>query len=140
MLEKEVVTSMRKIIPLLWIAIALTGCQSQNMAIDHGNEIDAIEISESSGFGGMNENFSMSFEDSENIEVFLTLMENATEEDVDINAPDYDMKITYEDGANKGIHLSQHEEQIVLMFIGHEEDTYISTPEDSEKVENLIHP
>ncbi|SFQ30257.1 hypothetical protein [Salibacterium halotolerans] len=117
--------------------ISLFGCKAEGLPVDQ--DIKRVNIAESSGFGGLNENFIMNIEDSNKLEDFQALMESAEKEDIKVNRPIYDMQIKYEDDTNRGLHLSQKKNgELTLMFIGHEEDVYVPSPESSKKVKEIL--
>ncbi|MGY4688724.1 hypothetical protein [Salibacterium sp. K-3] len=117
--------------------IGLFGCKAEGMPVDRN--IKRVNIAESSGFGGLNENFIMSVEDGNKIEYFQALMESAEKEEIKVDKPNYDMQIIYNDDTNRGLHLSQRKNgEAALMFIGHEKDVYVASSESSGNVlENL---
>lgn len=116
--------------------ISLFGCNAEGMPVD--KDIKRVKIAESSGFGGLNENFIMNIEDSNKLKDFQALMESAEKKDIKVDKPIYDMQIIYEDDTNRGLHLSQKNGELTLMFIGHEEDVYIPSPESSRNVKEIL--
>ena len=63
-------------------------------------------------------------------------------QDVDVinEKPDYDILIRYENGDTQGLHLllGNAGDESVITYIGHEKYGYIVSPEDINKLKNIL--
>jgi len=121
---------MRKISLFLLLLCTLTlfACSSSNTGMVLLDDIDSISISESQGYGGLNENYLKTYDEPEIIEVFEDIIKNAKETNqvVSKSKPDYDIYILYKNGGTHGLHLIIEEENSMLMYIGHDNIFHVS--------------
>jgi len=133
----------RRIVVFLLVFIALVGCQSESEKPMPGSDQDIkeVQLSNFEGLGSMNEEFKQGFHKDGEIQIFQNAIKKAKkQEDLNIKNYDYDIKLTLQDGGNKGIHLTKNEDdEIIMKYIGDSTDTYIVNTEDSKDLINLIY-
>ena len=82
---------------LAFCSVLLIACQSQNEEITFLGSISDISVSQSNGYGGLNENYFLSIDQEETISDFEEVLKNAKgiRQDVDVTneKPDYDILI-----------------------------------------------
>ena len=131
---------------LTFCALVFSACQSQSEEMTLIDNITNISISESNGYGGVNESYfiSISQADADAISDFEEVLKNvkAKKQKVDTVAakPDYDILVRYENGETHGLHLLLRNDgdESEIMYIGHEENSYIISPEDTNKLKKLL--
>ncbi|MFD1360785.1 hypothetical protein [Lentibacillus salinarum] len=101
---------MKKFFILILVAVSivgLLGCKDQEtkQGMPINQNIKHVDIANSSGLGGLNENFWLSTDKPGVLEALQELMKSAKRENIDIDEPTYDMEIIYEDGTSRGLHL-----------------------------------
>lgn len=138
---------MRKNIILLTFSFAtllLVACQSQDKQMTMLDEISPISISESEGYGGINENYFKYIDNDELILTFEDTFKNAKGKkhkvDTDTEKPDYDILIRYENGETNGLHLllGSTEETSRVMYVGYENNGFDISSEDAKKLRNIL--
>jgi len=104
--------------------------------------ITEISISKSGGYGGINENYFSSFSDLEITSAFEEIMKSAKIKDEKVNEekPDYDILVNYENGDTHLLHLilGDKGENSVLMYVGHESNTYFVSPDATLELRKLL--
>ncbi|USK86198.1 hypothetical protein [Peribacillus asahii] len=127
--------------------LILTGCQSQQaetmVLLDE--KISEVKISKSKGFGGMNEDFVLSFKDKKSIDIFKKAITTAVKQPgkVDITEPNYDVMVEYKsDGEGlptHGIHLwlGKENEKSTFMYITND-TIYLTSPQMTKELRELI--
>ncbi|MFE8698760.1 hypothetical protein ACFYKT_20965 [Cytobacillus sp. FJAT-53684] len=132
------------ILTILFVAIALIGCQLQQgetmVLLDE--KISEIKISESNGTGEMNEEIILSIKDKESLDVFEKAITTAVKRPgkVDISKPDYDVMVEYEGGLpTHGIHLwlGKENQKSTFMYIT-DDSIYLTSPQMTKKLRSLI--
>ena len=95
------------ILLLSLISVVLIGCQSKDRNGFSEVNIMQVSISKSSGFGKVNSNFFIVYEDKETLDIFNNAISNAVKRDgiVDMAEPEFDLKVLYIDGNKQGYHL-----------------------------------
>lgn len=133
---------MRRLLPtslsLALMFIVLFGCSSQS------KDITKVSVSQSTGFGAINQDFFDVFEGKPTIaiQIFETAIISAVKQDgiVNMASPEYDLKVEYSDGSTQGFHLWLGEEgqNSTLMYI-EDSHTIYSTPSDmTSKLSGLL--
>ena len=129
------------------MAIALIGCQLQQaetmVLLDE--RISEVKISKSKGFGGMNEDFILSFKDKKSLDIFEKAITTAVKQPgkVDISKPDYDVMVEYKADEGElpthGIHLwlGKGNEKSTFMYIT-DDSIYLTSPQMTKKLRELI--
>lgn len=94
------------LIVILTLSIILVACQTNNNTIAEIN-ISKVSISKSSGFGKVNTDFFIEYEDEESMEIFKNAIANAVKREgiADMVEPEFDWKVRYIDGQKQGYHL-----------------------------------
>jgi hypothetical protein len=128
-------------------ALFLTACQqdrSEKMVLLE-EKISTVNISESKGLGGMNEEVLMSLKDKDSLSIFKTAITTASKQPgkVDLTEPDYDVMVQYESKEGQlpthGIHLWLGEEGDASTFVYIGDDVvYHAPPEITKKLRGLI--
>ncbi|WP_100374764.1 hypothetical protein [Bacillus sp. FJAT-45037] len=129
---------------LAFFSVTLIACQSHNEEMTLLDNVSSILISKSNGYGGLNENYFLSINQEETISGFEEVLKNAKgigqEMEVTNEKPDYDILIRYENRETHGLHLlfGNTWEESVIMYIGHEKNGYIVSPEDASELRKLL--
>lgn len=135
------------ILTILFVAIALIGCQLQQgetmVLLDE--KISEIDISESNGTGEMNEEIILSIKDKKSIDIFEKAITTAVKQpgEVKIPEPDYDVMVEYEaeEGGlpTHGIHLwlGKENEKSTFMYIT-DDSVYLTSPQMTQELRRLI--
>ncbi|MBU9721651.1 MULTISPECIES: hypothetical protein [Bacillaceae] len=138
---------MKKVLLLIFLVfccVSLIACQSENEEMALLDTIADILISKSNGYGGLNEDYFLSFNQEETISVFEVILKNtkgiSQTVDVTNEKPDFDILIRYEDGNNQGLHLSlgNEGEESVITYIGHERNGFIVSAKDTNELRLLL--
>lgn len=122
----------------------LFGCKAPEKEITLLDNISSISISESDGYGGMNEKFVMIIDKDPFISEFEKILKHAKEKRLKANAhkekPDYDILIRYENGGSQGLHLELSNTEGIsrIMYIGHENKAFDVSSEDTKKLRDFI--
>ena len=107
------------VVSMFFIPLVLLGCQpktdseNSNNQISNANseesknEIFKVSISNSKGFGEVNTDFLIVFEDEETLGTFQNSITNAKKREgiVDMIDPEFDLEVIYKDGTKKEYHL-----------------------------------
>ncbi|MCM3110746.1 hypothetical protein [Lederbergia lenta] len=134
------------LLPILCVAF-LVGCQFheiENMVL-LDEKIAEVTISESNGFGGMNEEIIQSFTDKESIKTFKKAITTARKQvgNVDVSDPQYDVMVKYTSKEGQlpthGIHLwlGKENEKSMFMYI-EDKEVYFTSSKMTEKLRMLI--
>ncbi|SDO68899.1 hypothetical protein [Halobacillus aidingensis] len=138
---------MKKLLLLFHLAfcsITLIACQSHMEESTLLDSVSDISISKSNGYGGLNENYSVSINQSKDISTFNGILKNAkrVNRKVDVNneKPDYDILVRYENGETHGLHLvlGNEGEESIVMHIGHEKNGFNVSSEDTKVLKSII--
>lgn len=139
------VNILKKFFLLLFLSVCtLVACRSQSEEMTILDRVSEISISESNGYGGLNENYFDSINQAETIADFEEVLKDTKEinQDVDVTneKPDYDILIRYENGDTHGLHLvlGNVEEESIITYIGHENKGHIISPKDTHKLRRLL--
>ncbi|RSL31058.1 hypothetical protein D7Z54_22325 [Salibacterium salarium] len=126
---------------ILSTVLIASGCNSEKMATA-SQSIQKVSAAESNSFGGGNQDFALEFTEQEEIEAFEKMIKSAKKQNVDVAAPTYDLSIDYGEGEKGGermVHLAEKEDdRYVLMYIGHENETYVASKKSTEPVKDLL--
>lgn len=92
---------------LALISLVLLGCQANATSGNSNTEMSKVSISNSKGFGEVNTDFYMVYEDDITIETFQKAISHAVEREGIVNMiePEFDLEIIYKDGSKQGYHL-----------------------------------
>ncbi|MYL57579.1 hypothetical protein GLW20_08680 [Virgibacillus halodenitrificans] len=129
---------------LSFCALFLFACQSQDKQMTMLDGISSISISESEGYGGINENYVTTIDKDTIISRFEEVFKNAEAKkqkvDVDTEKPDYDILIRYENGETHGLHLllGNTREKSRVMYVGHENNVFDISPEGTKVLKGLL--
>src|SRR5690625_286169 len=102
------------------------------------DKITSISISESDGYGGINEKYFLKIDEEANISKIEEVLQNAEGKrqkiDVAKDRPDYDLLIRYENGETHLLHLvlGNTGEKSRIMYIGHENNGFDILHEDTK--------
>ncbi|RLL48408.1 hypothetical protein D8M04_03870 [Oceanobacillus piezotolerans] len=138
---------MKKLMLLLLIVFCgttLMACQSLNKELRLFDNVSKISISNSNGYGGLNENYFDSIDQTEEVASFGNILKNTNviyqKVDVKNEKPDYDILVQYENGDTHGLHLvfDNEREESIVTFIGHEEVVYIISSQDTIRLKELL--
>ncbi|WP_419392817.1 hypothetical protein [Cytobacillus praedii] len=135
------------ILSIIYAAIIMAACQTQQVEkmVLLDEKISEIKISESEGFGGMNEDIILSFQDKKSIDVFEKAITTAVKQPgkVDISEPEYDVMVEYESDKGElpthGIHLwlGKENEKSTFMYIT-DDYVYLTSTQMTKKLRELI--
>ncbi|MBW8351065.1 hypothetical protein K0H71_16690 [Bacillus sp. IITD106] len=120
------------------------GCSTETMVL-LDEEISEVNISKSKGFGEMNEEIILTFNDKKSLETFEKAITTAVKQSgkVDVSDPEYDIMVEYtpEKGAlpTHALHLSlgKVNEKSIFMYMM-DEAAYYTSPEMTNKLRKLI--
>ncbi|MUK89417.1 hypothetical protein GMD78_13700 [Ornithinibacillus sp. L9] len=127
------------------LLIVLAGCQGQGATmVLLDEEISFISISESNGYGDINEDILYQFNQQDQVLFFKHVITTASQQDsnVELSHPDFDIMVNYgEDFPVHAIHLwlGEEDESSTLMYmVDDDKTTYITTPKDTNELRNLF--
>ncbi|MFD2044207.1 hypothetical protein ACFSTA_09955 [Ornithinibacillus salinisoli] len=130
---------------LILCMLVFTGCkQPADTMVLLDEKIEIINISNSHGFGEMNEDIIYSFRDIESISILKDVITTATKQksDVDVEQPDFDMMIGYGDEFPiHAIHLwlgKEGETSTFRYMVDDEVSTYVTTPNSTNKLRSIL--
>jgi hypothetical protein len=133
------------IISVSFIIITLFGCQfgkDEKVNMTLLDRISQISISNSEGFGGLNENFIFSSNVKAVTSNFEEIMERSllTNKKIDKDSPDYDIFLEYDNQDTHGLHLilGNSGKESYLTYIGHEDKVYKVSPKDTDKIRKML--
>lgn len=120
--------------------ITLSGCQSPKEMTLLG-DITKVSISESEGYGGINEDYFVSLSDKETLDHLEGIIKDAKRTGDEIKKPDFDLLVEYEEDETHMIHLFLGKEgkESAFMYTGHEKDVYTVSPEATTELRKLLH-
>src|SRR5699024_11841990 len=110
--------------------IPLVSCQNQPEQMSVLDNIEEISVSESEGYGGVNEDFFAVLKDDDVTSAFEEMMYDAKGRKVENRkAPDFDLLIQYEDGSSHLLHLILGEkgEKSSLNYVGDRKSTRLNS-------------
>jgi hypothetical protein len=146
-MQKRKAIVMKKLVAVFAAAMFLAACQSgrPDTMVLLDEKISAVDISESKGLGGMNEEVLMSFKDKDSLSIFKTAITTARKQSgkVDLTQPDYDVMVKYESEEGQlpthGIHLwlGAEGDESSFVYIG-DDAVYHAPPEITKKLRGLI--
>lgn len=125
----------------------MVACQTQQgetmVLLDE--RISEVKISKSKGFGGMNEDFILSFKDKKALDTFEKAIKTAIKQPkkADKSKPDYDVMVEYESDEGElpthGIHLwlGKENEKSTFMYIA-DDSIYLTSSQMTERLRELI--
>ena len=120
------------------------GCQSQDKEMTLLDNISSVSISESDGYGGMNEKYFMVVVHdaflSEFEKVLTTAKGNELKVSVYKEIPDYDLLVRYANGETHGLHLKLGNigEKSRVMYVGNENNGFDISPEDTKILRGIL--
>ncbi|MGP4040167.1 hypothetical protein ACTWP4_09770 [Gracilibacillus sp. D59] len=130
------------IISFIFCSFTIIGCQSPKEKMSPLDNITEISISNSEGYGGLNENYFAILHKRKVISIFEEVMRSTKREVNGVNAenPDYDILVRYEDGSTQGLHLilGEEDDESKLLYIGHEKLTFSVSSEGTQKLRKII--
>ncbi|MDX8047206.1 hypothetical protein SH601_14555 [Gracilibacillus sp. S3-1-1] len=138
---------MKKVLLLFSLSVCmlfLFACQSQEENITLLDNISTISISDSDGYGGINENYFTTIDRDTLIAKFENVLKSARAKkqkvDVTNEKPDYDVLIRYENGETHGLHivLGDIGEESRVMYIGHENIGYNIPDKGTELLREIV--
>jgi hypothetical protein len=148
--SKRKAINMNKVILVMCIFVGMmimAACQSgrSEKMVLLDEKISKVEISESDGLGGMNEEFLWSYQDKDALSVFEEAITSARKQPgkVDLTKPDFDLMVQYESDeehlATRGLHLWLGDEGDISTFVYIGDDTvYHTPPEVTKKLRGMI--
>ncbi|MEH7272696.1 hypothetical protein [Neobacillus vireti] len=131
---------------LLLVALSIiVGCQNsqENTMVLLDEKVKEINVSKSSGIGGMNQDIILTFDDKQSIEVFEKAIRTAVKQQSNINdtKPDYDLMVEYDgEFPTHAIHvwLGEEDEKSTLMYMVGEGETYLTSSKAADQLRELI--
>ncbi|MGG1684277.1 hypothetical protein [Pseudalkalibacillus sp. NRS-1564] len=130
------------IIPFVCILFTLLGCQSETKEMVVLDKITKISVSNSEGFGGLNENYIFSSQENKITSIFEGTIERSTLVNKEISqvTPDYDILVEYENQDTQGLNLilGSSDQESYLTYIGYEDKVYRISRSDIEIVRGLL--
>lgn len=129
---------------ILLLALA-AGCQSpfaETMVLLDEPVVE-VNISESAGFGEINDDFLFSFNDKDTVEFFEKAITSAERKagKADMSAPEYDLVVAYEGGLPSHaiyLWLGNENEASSMMYITDEETVYLTSPKTTKQLRELL--
>lgn len=138
---------MKKLFLLLVLSfwtVSLSACESQKLEMTFLDNISTISISNSNGYGGLNENYFLSIKQDELTSEFEKVLKDTRriKQNVDLinDKPEYDILIRYENGETHGLHLvlGNEGEESTFFYIGNEKNGYIVSPEKTKVLREML--
>ncbi|UOQ83527.1 hypothetical protein [Gracilibacillus salinarum] len=135
---------MKQLSLILFLSICflpLVSCQSANEEMTLLDNVSSVSISESDGYGGLNEHYFTTIEQGELTSEFEEVIKHANSQTQAVsNQPDYDILVRYENGETHGLHLilGNEGQESTLMYIGHESEGYIVSSESTEVLRKML--
>ena len=142
------------VVSMFFIPLVLLGCQpktdseNSNNQISNANseesknEIFKVSISNSKGFGEVNTDFLIVFEDEETLGTFQNSITNAKKREgiVDMIDPEFDLEVIYKDGTKKEYHLwvGEKDGKSSLMNVENTHTVYSISEEYTNQLISLI--
>jgi uncharacterized lipoprotein YehR (DUF1307 family) len=129
---------------LSFCALLLFACQSQEKKMTMLDDISSISISESDGYGGINEDYFMTIGKETIISTFQEIFKNTEgrkqKVDVDNERPDYDILIHYRNGETHLLHLvlGNTGEKGRVMYVGHENNGFDISAKDTNVLRDIL--
>ncbi|MGG0718201.1 hypothetical protein ABE096_11515 [Robertmurraya massiliosenegalensis] len=130
---------------MVFMGIFLVACQpnSGETMVLLDEKVSGVLISESEGFGDMNLDIKLSFQDKESIRIFEKAITTAVEKSglAGSSTPEYDVMVEYEGGLpTHAIHLWLGEENkpSVMKYITDETVSYETNSQMTNKLRELI--
>ncbi|API91311.1 hypothetical protein J32TS6_33930 [Virgibacillus pantothenticus] len=127
------------LLSILFLAFLLNGCSDEKIPLsEQVEQIKEIKISNTK------EDYSKSFSDSEEIKIFKSAIKQAKKQATNTEEYDYDMAIVFNDKSDdfyeRLLQITRNDEnEIVLNYLGYEEDTYVIDKTNSSKIIDLIY-
>ena len=106
------------------------------------DNIEVISVSESEGYGGVNEDFFAVLKDDEVTSAFEEMMHGAKGRKVgNRKAPDFDLLIQYEDGGSHllHLHLGEEGEESSMSYVGHDDTAYFLDAQETNLLRKWIY-
>ncbi|KOS67967.1 hypothetical protein AEA09_04955 [Lysinibacillus contaminans] len=127
------------VLTLSLISVFLMGCQSNDNNGFADEDLSKVSISKSSGFGKVNSDFYIVYEDKETLDIFKNAITNAVKLEgiADMEEPQFDLKVIYTDRNKQGYHLwvGEKGQKSTLMNV---DDTHIRYSISEEITNQLI--
>ncbi|WP_077296307.1 hypothetical protein [Virgibacillus pantothenticus] len=123
----------------LFLAFLLNGCSDEKISLsEQVEQIKEIKLSNTE------EDYSKSFSNSEEIKIFKSAIKQAKKQATNTEGYDYDMAIVFNDKSDdfyeRLLQITRNDEnEIVLNYLGYEEDTYVIDKTNSSKIIDLIY-
>ncbi|MEN1970649.1 hypothetical protein WMZ97_21725 [Lentibacillus sp. N15] len=127
---------------LSFCALFLFACQEKEMTLL--DDISSISISKSGGYGGVNDNYFTIIDQDTLTSRFQGILKNAEGKRKRVNVekemPDYDIVVDYKNGETHFLNLvvGSKGEKSRVMYVGHENNGFDISPEDTEKLREII--
>jgi len=108
------------------------------------DDISSISISESDGYGGINENYFATIDKDTLISKFEEVFKNAKgkKQKIDVNKEKsyYDILVRYKNGEDHLLHLllGNTGEKSRVMYVGHENNGIDISPEDTKVLGSIL--
>lgn len=122
----------------------LFACQSQEEKMTLLDNINSISVSESDGYGGINEEYFTTIDKDTFVSRFERVLKRTEGRkqnvDVENEKPDYDVLVQYKNGETHGLHLSLGDsgKKSRIMYIGHENNGFDISPEDTDILRAML--
>src|SRR5699024_2796721 len=132
------------LLTLFLCTLLLCACQSQEEKMMLIDNITSISVSESDGYGGMNEDYFTTIDRYALISKFEEVVKNAEgkKQKVDVyeEKPDYDILVRYHNGDTHGLHLVLENtgKKSRIMYIGHEQNGFDISPGDTKILRDIL--
>jgi len=124
--------------------LILYACQFHEQETELPKDVSSISVSKSNGYGGINDRFFITIQDDPSKVLFRKIINNAQEGNQRIGMvakqPDFDVLIRFEDGSTYGLNLilEDKEKQAMFAYVGHENNSYSISANDTLLLRNLF--
>lgn len=130
---------------VLFAMLSLVACQSEleETMVLLDEKITAVHLAHSEGFGDMNQEIILTFQDKKTVDLFEKAITTAIKksEGAGSSLPDYDLMVEYEGGyPTHAIHLwlGEKNESSFMKYITDETIVYETTPKMTNKLRGFI--
>lgn len=130
------------LITLSFCTLLLFACQAEEMTVL--DNVSFISISDSDGYGGINEVSSKTIDSDVQILQFESILKNAKGRKQKVGVvkekPDYDIVVHYENDGTHLLHLvlGGIGEKSRVMYVGYEDNGFDISPEDTKVLKDIL--
>lgn len=124
---------------VLFLLFILVACQTNDNKGFLDVNISKVNISKSNGFGKLNSDFFIVYQDKESLDIFNNAISTAVKREgvADMAEPEFDLKVSYTGGNKQGFHLwlGENGQKSTIMKVN---DTHITYSISEEMTDQLI--